>query len=188
MRRVTPLLLASLAVILTAGPTSAAVTYRVDVGDDYFDPTTRSIARGDTVRWRNVGDRTHTVTLSNNFNFFPSQTLGPGQAFPKVFPAAGTFGYLCVIHPGQSGRVKVPLGLAKVGGTIRIRLASASVSGFRHRIEKQRNGGAWTFLANTSATAYFFTPPAGGTWTFRARLESLSNGSTSGWAKKSINW
>jgi plastocyanin len=174
--------------VVAAAPAAGATTYTVQVGDDYFNPAVRAVARGDTVRWRNVGSRTHTVTLKNNFNFFTSQSLSPGQIYPKTFPGAGTYAYLCIIHPGQSGKIKVPLGLAKVSGKIVIKLATASMSGFRHRIERKLGSGAWSLLANTTSTTYSFTPPRRGTWTFRARLESLSNGSTSGWAKKSITW
>lgn len=173
---------------MAAAPVAGATTYTVNIRDDYFSPAVRAVARGDTVRWRNQGTKTHTVTLKNNFNFFTSRSLSPEQTFLKTFPGAGTFSYLCVIHPGQSGKVTVPLGLAKVSGKIVIKLASTSMSGFRHRIERKLGSGSWNFVANTSATTYSYTPPAHGTWTFRARLESLSNGSTSGWAKKSIAW
>jgi plastocyanin len=174
--------------VVAAAPAAGATTYTVQVGDDYFNPAVRAVARGDAVKWRNVGSRTHTVTLKNNFNFFTSKSLGPGQVYTKTFPGAGTYAYLCIIHPGQSGTIKVPIGLTKVSGKIVIKLATASMSGFRHRIERKLGSGAWSLLANTTATTYSFTPPARGTWTFRARLESLSNGSTSGWAKKSIAW
>ena len=188
MRRPASLLLASLALIIAAGPALAASTYKVKVGDDFFLPATMAIARADSVKWKNVGSTTHTVTLNNGFDFFPSQTHGPGQIYTKAFPGAGTFGYSCIIHNGQNGKVKVPIGLAKVNGKIRITVASASVSGFRHRIEKRVNSGAWGLLGTTSGTSVDFAPPKSGTWTFRARMESLSNGSSSGWAKKSISW
>src|SRR5687767_15033940 len=166
------LALACLAV--AAAPAAGATTYTVQVGDNYFNPTVRAVARGDTVRWRNVGSNTHTVTLKNGFNYFASQTLSPDEIYAKTFRGAGTYGYLCVIHPGQSGQIKVPLGLAKVSGKIVIKLSIASMSGFRHRIERRLGSGAWSLLANTTATTYSFTPPARGAWTFRARLESLT--------------
>lgn len=189
MRRLAPLALALLAIVLAAGPASAATTWTVRVGDDYFDPAVRSIARGDSVKWKNIGNRTHTVTLNNGFTFFSSETLAPnGGVFTKAFPGAGTFGYHCAIHSGQSGKVKVPIGLAKVDGKIRVTVASAPVSGFRHRIEKKRNSGAWSLLGTTSSTSLDFAPSRTGTWTFRARMENINNGSHSGWAKKSISW
>lgn len=193
MRRGTPLALAVLALILAVGPASAATTYTVKVGDDYFDPQIRAIARGDSVQWRNVGNDGHTVTLNNGFTFFSSRYLASqgntGDTFTKAFPAAGLFGYYCAIHAGQTGKIKVPIGLAKVNGQIRITLGSTSVSGFRHRIEKKRNSGSWSPLATTTATSYSFTPPSPGTWTFRVRLEENdANPTSSGWVKKSITW
>jgi plastocyanin len=180
--------LACIVIVMAVAPVAAA-TYTVKIGDNFYNPSVRAVARGDTVTWRNNGAQGHTVTLKNGFTFFPSKYLGPGDpAFAKTFPGAGTFAYLCVIHSGQTGKVKVPIGLSKASGKIVVTVASSSSSGFRHRIERKPGSGSWTFVANTTATSYAFTPPSHGTWTVRARMESTGNGTTSGWAKKSIVW
>lgn len=66
-------------------------------------PQHLSIVTGETVGWRNVSIRTHTVTSET----FDSGHIGPGGGFSHLFDAPGTFAYHCVIHPFITGTVSV---------------------------------------------------------------------------------
>ncbi len=79
-----------------------------------FDPKTITIHLGDTVRWVNNSSASegHTVSAASG-NGFSSRILHQGDAYSHAFNHAGTFSYLCTIHPYMKGKVKV---LASSGG------------------------------------------------------------------------
>ena len=84
----------------TAPPSSATVA----IGDDIFRPATVTIAAGGRVTFRNTDDRPHTATGSGAFD---TGILGTGASATERFPAAGSFAYLCAIHPDMRGTVRV---------------------------------------------------------------------------------
>lgn len=83
-----------------AAPASATVT----IGNDVFRPSAVTIAAGGRVTFRNTDDRAHTATGSGSFD---TGILGTGGTATERFPAAGTFAYLCAIHPDMRGSVRV---------------------------------------------------------------------------------
>lgn len=73
-----------------------------------FLPAQVTVARGTTVTWVNcepAGTEGHTTTA--NAGAWSSPLLQRGQTFSHTFPAAGTFQYHCVPHPGMVGSVVV---------------------------------------------------------------------------------
>lgn len=76
--------------------------------DDFsFAPSTVSVPPGGTVCWTNNGVIPHTAT-SSQAGGFDTGTLGNGQSARVQFPAAGTYDYLCTLHPTlMTGRVVV---------------------------------------------------------------------------------
>jgi len=81
-------------------PTQAAVS----VGDNFFNPTSQTVAVGGTVTWTWAGQIDHNVTFTSGTNSV-SQSTG---TFARDFPTAGTFAYLCTIHGGaMSGSISV---------------------------------------------------------------------------------
>jgi plastocyanin len=64
-----------------------------------------TIAAGGSVTFRNDDDRAHTVTA--NDGAFDSGAIGEGGSWKRPFKQAGTFGYLCAIHPEMTGKVVV---------------------------------------------------------------------------------
>jgi plastocyanin len=85
---------------LAAAPALAADS-TVNVGDDFYDPSTSSADKGDTITWNWSGGNDHTVTSrSRQIDRFKSgiQT-GPGKSFTHTFKYAGRFRYFCEIHP-----------------------------------------------------------------------------------------
>lgn len=59
----------------------------------------------DEVLWINQDAVPHTVTASDGA--FDSGTLDEGGPFAQTFDEAGTFDYVCAIHPTMSGVVTV---------------------------------------------------------------------------------
>jgi plastocyanin len=84
-----------------APPARASVTIR----DGSFGPASVTIAAGGSVTFRNGDDREHTAT--GRGAGFDTGALAPGAASTKRFSAAGTFAYLCAIHPDMQGTVRV---------------------------------------------------------------------------------
>ena len=75
----------------------------VDVIDNDFDPSPLRVAVGGVVSWTNVGDLPHTVTADG----FDSGIMSPGDTFEWRFSEAGTYDYVCALHPGMDGRIVV---------------------------------------------------------------------------------
>ena len=86
-------------------PPSAAGAPRAYIAGFAFKPGTIRIKVGTTVRWTNRDDAPHTVTASSGS--FTSKQLGKGGVYSRRFAGAGTFAYLCALHPGMKGRVVV---------------------------------------------------------------------------------
>jgi plastocyanin len=92
-----------------AGPT-------VSVTNNLFAPTPLEVPVNGTVTWVwNSGGIEHNVTFQSGPSS-PTQTSG---SFPRTFPTAGSFAYVCTIHAaeGMSGVVNVTAGTGGTGGT-----------------------------------------------------------------------
>jgi plastocyanin len=70
-----------------------------------YEPRTLTIDVGTTVRWENEGALPHTVTATNAA--YDSGIMAPGASYERTFDQAGTFSYLCTLHPGMVGVVEV---------------------------------------------------------------------------------
>jgi plastocyanin len=60
---------------------------------------------GTDVTWRNTDPAPHTVSAPERA--FDSGQLDPGATFTTPMDRAGTFAYLCQIHPSMAGEVIV---------------------------------------------------------------------------------
>jgi plastocyanin len=87
-----------------AGPTAPADT-SVRMAGSRFEPSTLTIAVGETVRWFNDDALPHTVSATDGS--WESGNLAPGQAFERRFDSAGSYPYLCRYHPGMTGAIEV---------------------------------------------------------------------------------
>jgi plastocyanin len=76
-----------------------------------FSPSDITIARGETVRWRNGQAIQHNITPGNPLQVgaWTATTLSAqGATFEHTFNTAGTFNYSCTLHPAtMTGRVVV---------------------------------------------------------------------------------
>ena len=71
-----------------------------------FVPDSVTIAPGDTVTWVNNDTVDHDVT-GDGFKSGDAGGMANGDTFEHTFPDAGTFDYVCTVHPGMEGTVEV---------------------------------------------------------------------------------
>jgi plastocyanin len=102
-RSVVAMAAAALAIGIVAGPVSAA-DEAVAIAGFAFDPGSVTVRVGDSVTWTNQDSAAHTATASGTF---ASGDLASGQSFTYAFTTAGTFDYICAIHPTMAGTVVV---------------------------------------------------------------------------------
>lgn len=88
-----------------ATPRPAASTATIAIGDRIFRPASVTIGAGGSVTFRNDDGRDHTAT--GRSGAFDTGTLGPGETARRSFPTAGSFPFLCLLHPDMTGTVTV---------------------------------------------------------------------------------
>ncbi len=94
--------------ILLAFPTMVlAVEHFVSIPVFSFSPADLTIAEGDIVTWTNDHTINHTSTSDDGGVEWDSGVLAPGESLSHTFTAAGTFPYLCTIHPSMQGSITV---------------------------------------------------------------------------------
>jgi plastocyanin len=71
-----------------------------------FEPAEITVSAGDTVTWTNEDSVGHDVT-GDDFKSGDPGGLGNGDTFEHTFEEAGTFDYVCTVHPGMEGTVVV---------------------------------------------------------------------------------
>jgi len=71
-----------------------------------FSPKTFTVPVGATVTWTNHDSVPHVV-MSADDQFKKSPILKTGQRFSNNFATAGTYSYLCSIHPRMTGKIIV---------------------------------------------------------------------------------
>ena len=71
-----------------------------------FDPATITVSKGDTVTWTNNDTVAHDVT-GDDFKSGDPGGMQNGDTFEHTFTKTGTFDYVCTVHPGMKGSVKV---------------------------------------------------------------------------------
>lgn len=70
-----------------------------------YMPPSVTVKRGVTIQWRNDDSAKHTVSARNGS--FTSKELPQGGVFVRTFAKAGTYVYLCAVHPKMAGKVVV---------------------------------------------------------------------------------
>jgi plastocyanin len=73
-----------------------------------FSPATITVTAGSTVVWTNDDSVQHDVTFDGGD--IASNTLNHNDTFSHTFPTAGTYHYICSIHPFMHGTVIVTPG------------------------------------------------------------------------------
>jgi plastocyanin len=76
----------------------------VTMADFSFSPATVTVDQGDTVTWTNAGPaEPHTATGDG----FDTGEVAVGSSGSATFAQAGSFAYVCTLHPQMSGTVEV---------------------------------------------------------------------------------
>ena len=86
-------------------PLVAAGGSAVTIIDFAFGGGTLAVKVGATVTWTNGDPFAHSVVSKDGV--FQSDTLVSGAKFAHTFDTAGTFSYICGIHPYMSGEIDV---------------------------------------------------------------------------------
>ncbi|KDF00568.1 hypothetical protein Y900_016860 [Mycolicibacterium aromaticivorans JS19b1 = JCM 16368] len=77
----------------------------VNITNFAFAPATLTVKVGDTVTWTNKDEEPHTVVA--NDGSFHSPGLDANATYSFTFTKAGSFDYICSIHPFMHGTVVV---------------------------------------------------------------------------------
>lgn len=94
--------------ILALAPVLASATeYFVSIPGFEFSPADLTINVGDVVTWTNDHSVNHTSTSDDGGATWDSGVIPPGGSFSFTFDNAGTFPYLCTIHPFMTGSITV---------------------------------------------------------------------------------
>ena len=83
----------------------AARSEKVEIVDFAYDPDPVTIEEGGKVIWQNEDSEPHTATADDGS--FDTGTLEEGKLKSETFKEAGTYSYICSIHPDMHGTVEV---------------------------------------------------------------------------------
>ena len=84
---------------------AAVATEAVSIKNFAFSPATITVKAGATVVWTNDDSIQHDVTFDNGGP--ASSVLNHSDTFSHTFTTAGTYHYICSIHPFMHGTVIV---------------------------------------------------------------------------------
>ena len=97
------LLLTALAAARAVAADEASI--QVSAKSFMFTPASITVKAGTTVTWVNLDDEPHTIF--SDAGLFRSSALDTQERFSFKFEKAGTYHYLCTIHPRMLGTVVV---------------------------------------------------------------------------------
>jgi plastocyanin len=83
----------------------AARSEKVEIVDFAYDPDPVTIEEGGKVIWQNEDSAPHTATADDGS--FDTGTLAEGKRGSETFKEAGSYPYICSIHPYMKGTVEV---------------------------------------------------------------------------------
>jgi plastocyanin len=89
----------------TAGASTPVATDAVDIKNFAFSPAMITVTAGSTVVWTNADSIQHDITFDGGS--IASSVLNHNDTFSHTFPTAGTYQYICSIHPFMHGTVIV---------------------------------------------------------------------------------
>jgi plastocyanin len=169
------------ALLVPSGTAEARAGASVTVADMAFSPGTVTVAVGETVTWTFQDSVAHTTTSEDGF--WDSGTKSGGATYSRAFKTAGTFAYLCSIHPMMRGKVRVPVtATGSPAQGWKLRWSTRKSKGrTQFDVQVRRGTGRWTSLeTDTHAAGTRFDPARAGIWKVRARTEKGAK--RSGWS------
>lgn len=103
--------LAGLLLLLTAGIALAApaeaAAHDVVIKQYAYSPASLTIDQGDTVTWTNQDSVQHDVMVTAGATMLHSPMLSQGQSWSHTFTTAGSYSYICSVHPDMKASVTV---------------------------------------------------------------------------------
>ncbi|MCW8379642.1 cupredoxin domain-containing protein [Streptomyces justiciae] len=99
-------LVAAPGAVLPASPAEAA-THQVLMSGYAFSPRSLTITAGDTVTWTNQDQAPHDVKTTSGPASIHSPMLNKGGSWSHTFTTAGTYGYVCTVHPDMTAQLVV---------------------------------------------------------------------------------
>ena len=88
------------------GGSSSGGTVTIDMKNIKFAPQDATVKVGQTVKWVNQDAVDHDVQAKSGADF-KSELFGNGKSFEWKADKAGTVSYVCTVHPGMVGTLKV---------------------------------------------------------------------------------
>ena len=88
------------------GGSSSGNTVTIDMKNIQFSPKEATVKVGQTVKWVNQDTVDHDVSAKSGADF-KSELFGNGKSFEWKADKAGTVSYVCTVHPGMVGTLKV---------------------------------------------------------------------------------
>lgn len=93
--------------VASAAPAASAMRPAITIANYSFQPGMLTVRRGSTVMWVNKDDDVHTIKSTDGPEAFNSPALDSGSQFRFVFHQAGTYHYVCSVHPYMRGVIVV---------------------------------------------------------------------------------
>lgn len=78
---------------------------KITIDNFTFSPAKLTISKGTEVTWTNQDDIPHTIVLTASG--VRSKAIDTDKTFSYRFDKAGTFAYICGLHPHMHGQVVV---------------------------------------------------------------------------------
>ena len=78
----------------------------VSIAEFLFGPQKISVRAGQSISWTNVDDSPHQVTVQGDTTLRTPVVL-KGQSTSLQFDHAGSYDYICGLHPGMKGQIEV---------------------------------------------------------------------------------
>lgn len=103
--RAIPAALAWLLLSASAAMDRAADVHTIMIRNFSFAPMSLTVGVGEAVTWKNLDGELHTVL--DEQGVFRSGALDQNEAFTFKFDKAGTFRFICSIHPTMMGTIVV---------------------------------------------------------------------------------
>jgi pentapeptide MXKDX repeat protein len=76
-----------------------------ECGDQCYMPSTVTVTVGGKVTWKNVDSAAHTATATDSS--FDTSLVNAGASASNTFNTAGSYPYMCILHPWMKGTVNV---------------------------------------------------------------------------------
>jgi plastocyanin len=81
-----------------------AASHTIVIDGTAFTPAHTTVQRGDRVTWINKDPFPHTATAKGTFD---SGSIDDGKSWTWVADKAGTYDYVCTLHPTMKARLVV---------------------------------------------------------------------------------